>query len=173
MPEPIDWTTVKAVTPSSPRHYTGATERTGPWKCPACGQPNEGPLEAGCNSCHAGQPGHKAREREAATDQVRLAFERWYTAAAQALDPDEPLNPATYRVFVWQAFQAGVHYVQQTVTAPAAPAVLAGTVESRTVIAALSFFAEQILSMAPDEVKTGEWLDKAGVEQLIHTLETS
>jgi hypothetical protein len=171
MPEPIDWTTVNAGRPTSPRHYTGATERTGPWKCPACGQPNEGPLDAGCDHCHAGQPGYRAEERQAAaSDPVREAFDRFIRQ-----NYGERLDHYVYEI-AWAAFTAGLKYVQPAPDVPGDPLlapVLSGTIESRTIIAALSYFAEQILSMAPDEVKTGEWLDKAGVEQLIRTLETS
>jgi len=40
--------------------YKGARPSVGPWKCPACGVENNGPLQAGCASCGSGsaQPKH-------------------------------------------------------------------------------------------------------------------
>jgi hypothetical protein len=44
---------------------------------------------------------------------------------------------------------------------------LTGTIQSRTIRAALEFFREQILTAQPEEVTTGEWLSAEAVTEML------
>lgn len=48
---------------------------------------------------------------------------------------------------------------------------LEGTVESRTLVAALTFFRDQVLDAGPEEIRTGEWLNVADVDRLIRSIQ--
>lgn len=166
------------------RHYAGPVENIGVWKCPACGAPNEGKLQDGCTSCGSGgQTARKAEDRSAhlngfqealndgtpPIDPLRAAFSEFMRREY----PNAALEER-FMTLVWDAFKAGAAYMKTAAAVAEPPALpLLGTVESRTIIAALGFFAEQILSLAPEEVKTGEWLGKEDTLNLIKRLEAS
>ena len=175
---PIDWTTVKPAHGSS-RHYTGpGLGQTGPWTCPSCGAKNTGALEDGCPNCRERQTAQHigvdppVRRREpapiAASDfNIEQAFEQFLRA--------ERIVNGTEQNVARRAFFAGVAYVRRHTPAeprePADPLPLTGTKESRTIIAALKFFREQILSLTPEEVHTGEWLSASEVDAYLTHLE--
>jgi hypothetical protein len=45
--------------------------------------------------------------------------------------------------------------------------VLEGTIQSRTLVAALTFFADQVLKQQPEETVNGEWLKADQISSLI------
>ena len=53
---------------------------------------------------------------------------------------------------------------------PTAPPPLEGSAESRTILAALQLFLDQVLRSAPEEVAEGEWLSAEETEALIRKL---
>ena len=163
------------------RHYQAAPRGPQAWKCPACGADNAGPLEQGCSSCHSGEPGSHVgvpppapkKMDDAATvgakvffadtpaDSAYLAWSRETYSAGQYTDD---VRQALYEAFK-AGFQAGIGQVSQMATP------LAGTAESRTVVAALRMFLENVLPTATEEIQTGEFLSIEATEALIQRLE--
>ena len=83
-----------------------------------------------------------------------------------------------------QVWLAGVEYGRQTVrlatTAsepapmpdlPPVPPAEEGTAESRTLVAALELFIEQVLQHSPEEVTSGEWLTAQAARDLIERIQ--
>jgi hypothetical protein len=91
---------------------------------------------------------------------VDTAFTYW---SADRIVPKTQADTA----LVYQAFKAGweIAMSQQQVAASVSP--LTGTIQSRTIRAALEFFREQILTAQPEEVTTGEWLSADQVTELL------
>lgn len=147
------------------------------WQCPACDADNFGPLEQGCTSCGSGKPGQKvapsittstsSTEVQKSTSEIEapvdVAFRAWRKDYQE--DPQTPLPLHLYAAFV-AGFYAAQGRVQQQTVEP-----LAGTPESRTIVAALKLFRDQILSDMPEEVRSGEWLTPQEVDRLIDRLE--
>jgi hypothetical protein len=161
------------------RHYQGGgLGQEGIWKCPSCGADNEGPLPQGCTRCGAGRPGrHVGRDAPPAPP----------APPPQAPEDEEPLGPfdrwalAHPQGTLEQAFTAG--YIEgvrdarrQQLAAQAAQAELPldpqGKV-ARTIVAALDYFADQVLRAAPPEVASGEWCSIEEVRTLIQQLTTT
>ena len=97
---------------------------------------------------------------------IQEAFQEWVQAAG--------LQGPVYSVeYLFQAFSAGAKWQQHQGLlsagrgAPAGDVPLEGTVETRTITAALELFKEQVLSANPEEVKSGEWLSAEEVDALI------
>lgn len=146
------------------------------WKCPACGSENSGLLEQGCAVCHAGKPGvhlepvQSTQVREEPTDAafstdiqtVDEAYIRWRTAGNHRLEHEQ-------NVLAYEAFKAGYQMGVSQVAETRVP--LAGTAESRTIVAALKIFRESVLPTASEEIASGEWLGIAEVDKLIARLE--
>ena len=153
------------------------------WQCPACDADNFGPLEQGCSACGSGKPGKKvdpddwgvspvptstsSTEVQKSTSEleapVDIAYRGWRKDHPQ--DSQTPLDLQLYAAFV-AGFYAAQGRVQQQTVEP-----LTGTAESRTIVAALKLFRDQILSDLPEEVRSGEWLTPQAVDQLIDRLE--
>ena len=77
---------------------------------------------------------------------------------------------------LFRAFEAGIAYAEERALMKArgvkarVAEELEGTVESRTIVAALTFFREQVLAHSPEEVRTGEWMSTADVDRLIQAI---
>jgi hypothetical protein len=162
------------------RHYDGGgLGMEGIWKCPSCGADNDGPLASGCTRCGAGKPGrHIGREAPApppppppeppAEDEPEVeehlgVFDRWALSHPKAT--------------LEEAFTAG--YIEGTRDtarrlAPRPPLATDRDAKViRTIVAALDYFADQVLRRAPAEVDTGEWCSVDEVRSLITQLTTT
>lgn len=175
----------------SPVDLQGHTLSVGPppkgFRCPQCGVQNEGLLADGCTACGSGSakasfvgvpPVRPAREsvpeREAFTpppitptyeSPLMAAFAQWMSAAEGAITSE-------VFVLVLSAFKAGVTFgMGQTDSIQGGAVAMTGTAESRTVIAALRMFIEQILSQHPEECQSGEWMSAEQAEAVIARLE--
>lgn len=148
------------------RHYQGPGLGEAMWKCPSCGAENQGPIAAGCTLCGAGTPDQKSEappppppDLEPEGEEQLGPFDRWALAHPQATLED--------------AFTAG--YVegmrdmqrQQQRAVPQAQTFLAEGKATRTIVAALMVFRDQVLATEPEEIATGEWMSVAEVTQLI------
>ena len=204
---PVDWTGVRAEA-SGPRHYTGP-EVAAPalWHCPACGQENQSPLNAGCPACGSGQPGRHVGVDVIVTPEMRRAIEEgmsgraesarslnvvdvrlpiantdistafavWWQQQPEVVRSDAVLTDHLYRAFTagWQA-RRGTERVampespSSTTVAPLMAQT--DTAQTRTIIAALTFFRDQVLKDAQEEIASGEWLSLAEVDALIQAL---
>jgi hypothetical protein len=71
-----------------------------------------------------------------------------------------------------EAFELGAAILRDEIGMPETPPppVLEGSAESRTILAALQLFLDQVLRSDPEEVAEGEWLSAQDCEQLIRTL---
>src|SRR5258708_39124413 len=67
-------------------------EQSAPWKCPACGQPNEAPLKLGCVHCHAGEPGRHIGNPPPAARTFEVDITKSYTESLAAAHPDADLQ---------------------------------------------------------------------------------
>lgn len=152
-----------------------------PWTCPACAVENSGPLQLGCVACGSGKPGrHVGIERPV----VPAARQQWQPppiAASQSAftewlasrDGQNALISSENVVVLQAAFQAGWK-AAQVQTLRLAPPVTADVSRlapegkaTRTVIAALELFRDQVLTAAEEEIASGEWCSVAEVDQLI------
>lgn len=157
------------------------------WKCPACGAEQSGRFELGCNACGSGRPGvhgepPPVRTHKAANDLDSSAAQPEPAAGAPGGAPDldesfvawiRPLRgklDSETESILYEAFKAGWFGALARVQPSAGPP-LTGTAETRTLAAALRFFAENVLTPEPEEVRTGEWLSREEVERLAQKLE--
>ena len=167
---------------------------TAPWKCPACGGQNEGPLPQGCTQCGAGKPGFHVGNpppdptlgNSAAFEAVKaditrglehteremLRDEFMYAAAGTWTEQHPEATPieifiAGYRM---ARVQLAAHMIQAPPVTVDVRALAPHTKAQRTIIAALEIFKDQILSQGPEEISTGEWMSAAEVDELIATL---
>lgn len=154
------------------RHAASGARPPQGFRCPACGKENIGPLSAGCTFCGSGQPGEHvgvpppapaALQASGPTPQVEYLWLEWmrplrgkYDGATEAL--------------LLEAYKAGYYAAMAQTSSMGGPA-LTGTAESRTVIAALRFFIEQVLVNAKEEIQAGEYLSIAETERLIQKFE--
>lgn len=184
----VDWTAVKPQA-TGDRHYKGAGLGSGPWKCPACGKDNSRDLSLGCEHCGSGtnaarhvgvdSPARKPSSPTVPTVQTstegtespaRIAFTRWLRAQDQLLTPG-------IIALCEEAFLSGIAYAEKNLlqhlpvqeAKPDLP--LTGTAASRTLIAALKFFRDGVLTGNPEEIVRGEWLSVAEVDRLIEQME--
>lgn len=160
-----------------------------PWTCPRCSAENQTPLAQGCPICGSGKPGYKAPvESTPAFAAMKEKLDRavvdlqqqanWEATAAnpfeQWLNTQPPMDTAGQEI-ARRAFMAGMEYGAGRGKAPApepeppwpTAAELVGTPETRTVIAALELFIEQVLQHAPEETTSGEWLTAEEARKLI------
>lgn len=93
---------------------------------------------------------------------VDVAYLQWVKGLGRPMDP--ALNELVYDAFK-TGFQIGISHVAQQ----AVP--LSGTAESRTVVAALKLFLENILPTASEEIASGEFLSVEETVRLIAKLE--
>lgn len=179
-----------------PRHYKGSEAAAKlPWKCPACGGENVGRLVGeGCEHCgsgvgsatHVGVPEFVRREKgvpethtitrvEQRNSSVDDAFIRWLLG----LGHTTPLDLAAQLAVAFKAGWAarGGSAVDgpeeiPTTAADDAPAdtVLTGTIQSRTIVAALQYFKDQVLAQHPEEIDTGEWAKPEDIDALIEEI---
>jgi hypothetical protein len=170
------------------RHYAGAgLGQVGLWGCPSCGEDNVGPLEQGCVHCGAGRPGVRA---PAPTTPPPPPPE-----ATEATELDEPEQPQARQgdyatiwaeqhpdVSIAEAYRAGVEFGLRTVLArehaapppppqPEGAPMLDHPQTYRTIVAALAFFRDQILTTNPEEIKEGWWLSAAATTKVIEHLQ--
>jgi hypothetical protein len=176
---------------SGSRHYGGGTPLPPPpeaWICPACGIEQTGTMAQGCPGCGAGKPGRRVLEKEGTVrtpSTVRTSTRS--LLSPQTVDVPEHVLAAARQSFADRlqqaAFVAGWLYGREGVPMrlpldylaeiPAAgtPAVaLEGSAESRTILAALQLFLDQVLRSDPEEVAEGEWLSAQDCEALIRKL---
>jgi len=176
---------VSPVDISGSRHYTRAEPKPAVWKCPACGIENISIPEQGCPSCGAGQPGYKAEPRPSTQTIERVLPSpsyKWVNDrhAASPVPPSPDLVELNQLFFAWlqplrgkvddtteallfQAFKAGYEVGQGARQIEP----LEGTAESRTIVAALTLFIDQVLQHNPDEVRSGEFLSAREAQQVI------
>jgi len=139
---------------STTRHYVGPEQTTVP------PMPSLPPAEE--------LSGETITTITAPTD-VLEGFNQWASSIVRR-HPEAAANS-----FLLMAFQAGVAFARQQIAASARAATkpsdeLEGTIESRTIIAALHFFKDQVLVHGPEEVSTGEWLHARDIDALIASL---
>lgn len=158
-------------------HYEGPEAHAShPWKCPKCGVENTTRLELGCPSCGGGVPGRHIGLPPPTPTLDRLAAQGapspLYDAARQWADahPTAGLAAAFLAGYELATQQITAHIVQATpVTADVAALAPAGK-PTRTIIAALDLFKDQVLAHEPEEVQSGEWCSAAEVDALITKL---
>lgn len=195
-PDLVDWTAVPGAgvgdKVGGARHYQGSeTQAAIIWKCPACGAEQQGPLHEGCETCGSGKDAskhvgidpivRKADKAALRSDNIDLvvpvvsadantAFLAWL---AQRPLEQPLLIPLLAEAFMagWQAHTvptiAGVVMPTSPTTADTASAPLEGTIEARTITAALLVFADHVLKGQPEEIASGEWLGPDDIEALI------
>jgi len=170
------------------RHYQGAgLGQVGLWGCPSCGADNAGPLEQGCTSCGAGRPA--PRPPEPPTPPIPRVSQRepddpTYTLGTDVLrlwrEWDQQYPDATTEMAYTAGYVAGMRaalraqVAQHRAHQQALPSEMSYTGEgkmTRTIIAALSLFRDQVLVEKPEEVTSGEWLSAAEVDSLIRRLQ--
>jgi hypothetical protein len=167
-----------------PRHYPGAgLGNESGWACPSCGAENAGPIAQGCALCGAGRPG-----RHIGTDAPPPP-----PPATPRPTPEPPAAPARPtpapgaerwldhhpEATLEEAFTAGyiegvrdARRAQLAAAPPQQPIVFSPElVINRTLVAALTFFRDQVLAGNPDEVTDGEWLSAQQVTALIRQIE--
>lgn len=142
------------------------------WKCPACGSENSGPLEQGCQSCGSGKPGQHVGvdppARPEAEQQAPISSDALGDRWLEWIRPYRGKFDADAEQMMYAAFTAGYEAGLTVGTGLHVP--LKGTAESRTIIAALRLFLEQIPEFG-DEVARGEFLSAEQIQQLIQRLE--
>jgi hypothetical protein len=162
------------------RHYQGGglgAEMA--WDCPSCGVENTGPLTQGCVHCGAGRPGRHVGQAPPppapptppaaappdGAEQLSL-FGHWAMQHPQATLEDA--FTAGYVEGVREARRAAL-----AAQPPAEPVLDPQGKVARTIVAALAYFADQVLRAAPQEVESGEWCSVDEVRALIHQLTTT
>lgn len=146
------------------RMRSTAPPAIGIWKCPSCGAENQGPIYAGCTSCGAGKPGQPAKQAPRPSDPVGEAFQSWLGGLRDTIEPATAL-------LLFDAFKAGYAMgLGEQKPEVLADTPLSGTPESRTIIAALELFVDNVLQHSPEEVKSGEFLSAAETRKLIERL---
>lgn len=166
----------------SPVSVTNRHSQQGPppkgWTCVSCGQAVATALELGCPHCGAGTPGkhvgvpqpppprsslREAPDASSGDSGGGLGGEQAYLAYAKGRQFDSVEAGLAYEAFMagYQAALAAVVHVPP----------LPGTAESRTIIAALRRFAEEVLPLASEEIASGEYLSIEAVDALIAKLE--
>ena len=146
------------------RHYNPGNGSDGVWACPSCGEDNSGPIAQGCVVCGAGRPGYKVdpqapppppaplTQREG-DEKISLGM-RW-----MHMHPD-----ATVAEAFDAGFQSGVQAARQGVMDHARKQKPEQHGDfspegrmTRTILAALTLFKDQVLVNAEEEIATGEW----------------
>jgi hypothetical protein len=170
------------------RHYQGGGLGVeGGWGCPSCGADNAGPIAQGCSVCGAGRPGrHIGTEPPVPPAAPRAELPE----TPEGTPDDVPRDTPALRwlaehpeATLEQAFIAGyvegmrdMRYMSRRPTdaPPEAEAALPPEAKvARTIVAALTYFADQVLPAASAEVASGEWCSVAEVRQLIQQLTTT
>lgn len=184
---PETWDTAQGtIDLSTAGHYTGPeAQAQPPWKCPACRKENAGRLEDGCVHCGSGTPGYHVgmplQEIPAPVPVIeapRLPFEAWLKA--RATDDANPVGVLKHTDLLYEAYRAGwiagaQRQAQRSPGAATVPIVVGDLPpegkSTRTIIAALELFRDQVLAQDPEEVTTGEWCSPTEVTALIATLQ--
>jgi hypothetical protein len=172
------------------RHYDGPG--LGPvsvWKCPACATENVGEIDQGCSVCGSGS----ARPYKVSGFDSRRGTEQEPPRTPQVAgetDTDHPspahLIDVVNAAHAWaaahhhetstaDAFLAGYEFaLQRTLTAPPVstdlPELSPEGKVTRTIIAALELFRDQVLRQAAEEIASGEWCSLEDVDQLLQQL---
>ena len=140
------------------RHLPGTLPgQDDPWRCPAGGADQGGPLAQGCQACGAGKPGRKAPVVRAMTPRDHAL--RWCEEQG-ALDPD-------VTEVVVAAFLAGWRMAQQQTAQAQVMGLPPLSVETRTIVAALEMFLDRVLVEADPEEG---YLTPAETQELISRL---
>jgi hypothetical protein len=161
------------------RHYVGGglgDERG--WKCPSCGAENLGLIAQGCQLCGAGTPGHRvepppappspttpppSREDYALRDEVGESLaERWAREY-----PDATIADAFTAGYIEGVRETRRQQLAQPAPVAPPPPLPPDAIITRTVIAALELFRDQILVDTPEEIASGEWLSVEQVNDFI------
>jgi hypothetical protein len=160
------------------RHYVGSGLGEATWRCPSCGAENAGPLAQGCQLCGAGKPGRRVvdRDGEAAPPPPPPPPATVHTEHTVATDWLARHPEATLEQAFTAGYVEGVRAARQAEQArrPAPAPEETFTPEdkiTRTIIAALALFRDQILAGDPEEVASGEWCSGAEVTRLIEQLQ--
>lgn len=166
------------------RHYNGrGLGEIGMWGCPACGEDNTGPLAEGCVHCGAGRPAAKAEATTPPPPAPRVSERApddptYDDRLAAQGDVADHWAQRHVNVTIAEAYRAGyLDGVRATRAAqpatpppPADPEMGGGAALTRTVIAALALFRDQVLVDATEEITSGEWLSVEQVDVLIRRL---
>src|SRR5262245_43780222 len=153
------------------RHYIGGgLGNEAGWKCPSCGSENMGPIAQGCQLCGAGKPGARAEAPPAPPRDAPPAARQGDVATYWAAEHPGATVAEAYRAGSLDGTRAARATAQQQ-----APAVAFSpeTKIARTIVAALEYFADQVLRDAPQEVESGEWCSVEEVRALIQQLTTT
>lgn len=181
---------------SAPRPKPGFT-------CPACGAQNPGLLEDGCPACgngtnnakHIGLPEPPPKPTVTRTPPavpvanvaklmtadymvsrlvaaIEEAWQAWHARFPELQDA---------RTAFYAGYEAGGKAMAADVDADAsplavgeiAPEIFEGSIEVRTITAALQYFRDAVLVMSPEECQSGEWLTADKIDELIGRLQTT
>lgn len=88
---------------------------------------------------------------------LQAVFEQWWLASGSKKSKDRGLH--LDRADLFDAFVAGYQFAVNAVKDRRPVPELEGTVEQRTILAALEFFIDQILVHGSEEIASGAWLD--------------
>ena len=138
-----------------PRHYSGPEQPKAP------PMPSLPPAEE-----LLGQQTFEDEPSAPTPTPVSVAFYKWFDQ--RQADDNNPTGVMKIGGILEEAFLAG--WQAATAQAPQVRPTdlpLEGTVESRTIVAALEMFKEQVLAGDPPEVQSGEWLNAKDVDVLI------
>jgi hypothetical protein len=160
------------------RHYQGGGLGVeAGWGCPSCGADNSGPIAGGCSVCGAGRPGrHIGTEPTAPPAQPPAPEPQDPAARWSAEHPEATLEEAFhagYRTAQFDLMQQKLEAARRGVPPAAEASLPAEGKIARTIIAALAYFADQVLPGATAEVANGEWCSVAEVRALIQQLTTT
>ena len=172
----------------SARHYTGRGLGEDVWHCPACGAENVGPIAQGC-SCGAGKPGRRAtpsvdppvtpgEDGPAFVSPAPRSPDTPDLATAWVIDHPEASLEDAFTAGYAAGILAARRAQREAVRPPPAPAPAGDLLDldpkhktTRTLIAALTLFRDQVLPNAQHEVMTGEWMAIGEVTQFITVLQ--
>lgn len=157
------------------------------WKCPACSADQVGIFGTACTKCGSGGGAkHVGIDPVARPDLARqLPSDPRESPALLRSRPSADLESAwiawirpfrgkwdsAQEEIAYLAFQAGYLYASGQVVAQTVNPPLSGTAESRTLIAALRLYVENLAPISTEEIKSGELLSIAETEALIAKLE--
>lgn len=145
------------------RHLPGTLPgQDDPWRCPACGADQGGPLAQGCQACGSGKPGRKAPVVRAMTP--RDFALQW--CEEQTVSGD-PLRGRPDRSLLVEAFLAGWRMGEQQAAQAQVMGLPPLSAETRTIVAALEMFLDRVLVEADPEEG---YLTPAETQELISRL---
>lgn len=106
---------------------------------------------------------------------IAVAFHTWISTQSHSLSLDVVGLLGIAFAEGWRAARGGSVDGPEEIPTPAADAempeaVLTGSAQGRTLIAALQYFADQVLAQHPEEIDSGEWLRPEDIPALIEEI---